>query len=152
MKNIYKTILVWLLTAVIGSTVIWAMRGIDELKSSGSFDWNGKGIMTIATSGGVICLTISIPAMIIYHFLAVSLYSSWRNVAAIKLALCCYVMSAIFTTTFVLGACVNDSYNPVFYKFSVPYMFAACLLVLLFRYRPLRKQSLQGESISQSSN
>ena len=151
MKNIYKTILVWLLTAVIGSIILGASLVAYEFMDTGRIGSKGSGVIAVACLVGMIVLAISIPAMVIFHLLAKRLYDRWQNVTAIKLMLGLYAIVAIFMESLATGFAFDDPGDPELYLMAVPYAIGALLMAVVFNYRT-SEQHWAGDSIIFSSN
>lgn len=136
MKNIYKTLLVWLLTAIVGSIAFGIMLAADEAGHSGRFALDNRDMTIVSAIAAVVCLGLSLPAILLYHLLAVRLYERWNSTAKIKTVLGLYAVVATATSIFVLGIASGGSLDNDFMMLAVPYAVASLAGSLLFSYRP----------------
>lgn len=136
MKNIYKTLLVWLLTAIIGSIVFGIMLGADEAQHTGRFSLNARDVTVVSGFAAVVCLGLSLPATLIYHFLAVRLYERWENTLKIKTVLGLYAIASTFLSILILGLSFSESLDGDFFLLVLPYAIGSLFSSLLFNYRP----------------
>jgi len=145
MKNIYKTLLVWLLTAIISSIIFGMMLGADEAGHTGRLALDTRDITIVSAIAAVVCLGLSLPATILYHFLAVRLYSRWENTLKIKMALGFYAIIATFLCIFLLGIAAAESLDRDFLLLVVPFGIGSLASSLLFSYRPTPQEQTYGE-------
>lgn len=145
MKNIYKTILVWLLTAIIGSIIFGFMLNASEAKHTGRFSLDTGEVAIVSAIAAVVSLGLSLPATIIFHFLAVRLYERWESITSIKITLAFYVVGVTFLSIFIVGWMSAESMNSDFFLLAVPYSIGALISSLLFSYRPALKEQKWGD-------
>ncbi|PZF71076.1 hypothetical protein [Taibaiella soli] len=136
MKNVYKTILVWLLTALLGSTFLGFGSCVDDLRHNVRVGTDIAGILSLALVGGIVCLITSVPAIVIYHFLAVRLYRRQPNIVKVKAVLAFYGFVVPFPSYWFISIVSGDSPEactlPV-----LAYAVAGLFTAQIFHYYPL---------------
>ncbi|PZF71078.1 hypothetical protein [Taibaiella soli] len=148
MKNISKTIFVWLLTAIIGGFAFGVMLAADESGHTGRFALNDSDMVVVSAIAAVACLALSIPATILYHFIAIRLYQRWDSTTKIKAVLGLYAAGATVVSIDVLGISSDGRLDTDFFILAVPFAIGALVSALLFSYRPLPKEQRWGSDSS----